>query len=38
MDDFGRSLGCLLYGLAWTAGLSVLTVVVLVSLILAGVL
>ena len=38
MDDFARGLGCVLYTLMWTAGLSVLTVAVLVSLILAGVL
>lgn len=38
MDDFCQGLGCMLYGLAWTAGVSALTVVVLVSLILAGVL
>jgi hypothetical protein len=38
VDDFGRGLGCLLYGLVWTAGLSFLGLVVLGSLILAGVL
>lgn len=38
MDDFGRDLGCLLIGLLWAAGLSVLALAVLVSLVLAGVL
>ncbi len=35
VDDFGRELGCLLYGLAWALATAV---AVLVALILAGVL
>lgn len=37
MDDFGRHLGCLLYGLLGITAALALTVVVLVPLILAGV-
>jgi len=38
VDDFGRQVGCLLNGLLWTAGLSLLGLVILACLILAGVL
>lgn len=38
MDDFGRQLGCALYGLITVAAVLAVTVAVLVSLILAGVL
>lgn len=38
MDDFGRHLGCLLYGLLAVAGGALLLLVVLACLILAGVL
>ena len=38
MDNFGRQLGCLLYGLLAVAGGAVALLVVLACLILAGVL
>ena len=36
MDDFGRYLGCLLYGLLWTIAGLVVIVAVMAALILAG--
>jgi hypothetical protein len=36
MDDFGRYLGCMLYGLLWTVVILFVTVAVLGALILAG--
>jgi len=38
VDDFGRELVCLLYGLAWAVMVLATAVAVLVALILAGVL
>ena len=38
MDDFGRDLGCLLYGLLWTVVILIAVLTVLGVLILAGVL
>ena len=38
MDDFGRGLGCLLYGLLGAVAGLIVTIMVLVALILAGVL
>jgi hypothetical protein len=36
MDDFGRHLGCLLYGLLWTIAVLIVALAVLGSLVLAG--